>query len=96
MSSRPPTRPTKTEPQGPQPSRPTQPPPKRRYSVDDVATASGRHRLSILRALQAGELAGTQAAPGCRWFVTETDLNDWLARGAPVTPVKRRRRLHAV
>lgn len=87
-----PPRPVSPRP-APKPKGPKGPP---RYSVDDVVTASGRHRISILHALQSGELGGTQAAPGCRWFITENDLDDWLARGAPITPAKRKRRLHAV
>jgi hypothetical protein len=68
-----------------------------RLTVAEVAEATRRHPVTVRRALEAGELHGTQSTKGGRWTVREDCAEAW-ADGKPcehqaanVTPIKRRR-----
>lgn len=97
MSTKPLPQPRRNDPPrpfGPRPApKPNGPkaPPRAWMNVKQASHVSGRHEKSILRSLQTGELAGSQSGPGCKWIIRSDDFEDWLARGAPVTPAKRRK-----
>lgn len=49
-----------------------------RMTVDDAAKASRRHPKTILKALAAGELHGTQRMKGGRWLIRLDCLDAWI------------------
>ncbi|MFE2772251.1 hypothetical protein [Microbacterium resistens] len=67
-----------------------------RLSVADVATAVGRHPVTVRKALEAGELHGTQQTKGGRWSVREDCAEAWADgelcahKQGNVTPLRRR------
>ncbi len=48
-----------------------------RLDTAEVAAATRRHPVTIRRALEAGELHGTQAVAGGRWTVREDCAEAW-------------------
>jgi len=67
-----------------------------RLSVAEVATAVGRHPVTVRKALEAGELHGTQQTKGGRWSVREDCAEAWadgefcVHKQGNVTPMRRR------
>lgn len=65
-----------------------------RLTVDDVAQATRRHPVTVRRALEAGELHGSQAVKGGRWSVREECAEAWADKRAcehqqqNVTPIR--------
>jgi hypothetical protein len=53
-----------------------------RLTVAEVAAGTRRHEVTVRRALEAGELHGTQNAKGGRWTVREDCAEAW-ADGLP-------------
>ena len=51
------------------------------YSTTQAASYAGRHSKTILTALQAGELVGSQRRAGCFWRIHRDDLDAWLRGG---------------
>lgn len=49
-----------------------------RLTVTEAAAAARRHRVTVLRALETGQLHGTQRVKGGRWLIRETCLDAWL------------------
>lgn len=68
----------------------------RRLKVDQVAEAVGRHPVTVRKALEAGDLHGTQQAKGGRWSIRVDCAEAWadgekcVHRQANVTPLRRR------
>lgn len=54
----------------------------RRLTVAEVAAETRRHPVTIRRALEGGELHGTQSMKGGRWTVREECADAW-AEGEP-------------
>lgn len=48
-----------------------------RLKVEQVAEAVGRHPVTVRKALEAGELHGTQQAKGGRWSIREDCAEAW-------------------
>lgn len=48
------------------------------FSTEQAAEYAGRHRKTILNALVAQELRGSQRAAGCTWRIHRDDLDAWL------------------
>lgn len=68
-----------------------------RLTVAEVADLARRHPVTVRRALEAGELHGTQSGKGGRWTVREDCMDAW-ADGQPcdhqkvnVTPISSKR-----
>lgn len=49
-----------------------------RLNTHQAAQVAGRARVTIARALEAGELHGTQAKPRGRWLIDPRCLEAWL------------------
>lgn len=66
-------------------------------STRQVAEESGgRHRDSVLHALNRGLLTGTQSHPGASWRISRKAFQAWMEKGAPVdTPARARLRRSA-
>lgn len=68
-----------------------------RLNVNEVAYATRRHPVTVRRALEAGELHGTQSKAGGRWSIREDCAEAWADRvpcehqKAIVTQIKSRR-----
>jgi len=54
----------------------------KRLTVAQAAEATGRHAVTIYRALEDGRLHGGQQVKGGRWSIREACLDAWLD-GAP-------------
>lgn len=62
-------------------------------STTQVAQESGRHRDSVIKALNSGLLTGTQSHPRASWRISRQAFQAWMKKGAPVdTPAKARMR----
>lgn len=48
-----------------------------RLTAPEVAVATRRHPVTVRRALEAGELHGTQSGKGGRWLVREDCAEAW-------------------
>jgi len=46
-----------------------------------AAVAAGRHRDTIKRALESGDLHGSQRCKGGRWWIRAECFNAWLSGG---------------
>lgn len=56
-----------------------------------VADESGRHRDSVIYALNYGLLTGHQSRPKASWRISRKAFEAWMAKGAPVdTPAQAR------
>lgn len=68
-----------------------------RLTAPEVAEATRRHPVTVRRALEAGELHGTQSGKGGRWTIREDCAEAWADKlpcehqKANVTPIKARR-----
>lgn len=60
-----------------------------------VADESGRHRDSVIHALNRRLLTGHQASPRARWRISRKAFEAWMAKGAPI-PAQSRPRLRRV
>lgn len=66
-----------------------------RLTVAEVAEATRRHPVTVRRALEAGELHGSQSGRGGRWTVREDCAEAWAERRpcehqpSKVTPIRR-------
>lgn len=49
-----------------------------RLSVNEASVAYGRHPVTLRRALEGGELHGTQRTAGCRWSMRRECVEAWL------------------
>lgn len=58
---------------------PVVPPLPVRLTVSEAATAGRKHAVTVRRALEAGELHGSQRVKGGRWTIEEPCLAAWLA-----------------
>jgi excisionase family DNA binding protein len=52
------------------------------FDTAQAAEYSGYAYLTVLRALEAGELKGSQKAKGCRWRIRRAQLDAWLEGAA--------------
>ena len=50
-----------------------------RLTVAEAAAEGRKHPITVRRALEAGELHGSQRVKGGRWTVEEPCLSAWLA-----------------
>ncbi|MDR0593716.1 MAG: helix-turn-helix domain-containing protein [Bifidobacteriaceae bacterium] len=50
-------------------------------TTGEAAEAARRHPVTIRRALEAGELHGSQRGAGGRWVIREACLEAWLGGG---------------
>ncbi|KQY58358.1 hypothetical protein ASD11_01435 [Aeromicrobium sp. Root495] len=51
---------------------------RRWFDTAQAAEYSGYSYLTVLRALESGELKGSQKAKGCRWRIRLDRLDEWL------------------
>lgn len=49
-------------------------------STKQVATATGRHLVTVQRAAERGDLHGHQPARNCSWRFTEEAVEAWVER----------------
>lgn len=56
---------------------------RKALTIPDVTDMTGRSANVIYDALNSGALAGTQASPGARWFITEAAVDTWISAGCP-------------
>jgi len=67
-----------------------------RLTVAEVAEATRRHPVTVRKALEAGDLHGTQRVKGGRWLVRRECADAWADvvpcehQRANVTPLRRR------
>lgn len=65
-------------------------------TTTQVAKESGRHRDSVIKALNSDLLTGTQSHPKASWRISRQAFQAWMKKGAPVdTPAKARLRRSA-
>ena len=63
---------------------------KEYLSPREVAALTGRHYRTVLAAMHAGELAGTQRKKNCNWYVHIENVRAWMdgVRPERVTPLR--------